>query len=261
MAEISRLGSAEGRLCGVLASAIARQVTASDRAVGAGRKGAAFFHYFESSLEFATEVLERLGLLAPAATEELQNGMPYRPNALTMDADAMPGFLGPTIAPGDARIDDTIACFVNIACYYGGLSDERAPFVPPQPFAEAMRWLARFGYAEALGSRYRWSDRIGPAMQACYLWDARLRSETTLERELGMAEAEAAWRSMPDAIRSRFFSKRPIAFVEFMHVLSRHWHGGRWHAAGRDGWLLTNRALAWRITEIADGRSPNAWRQ
>ncbi len=253
MGEILQLGTAEGRLCGVLAAAVARHVTRHDENVEAGRKGAVFFHMFDSSLEDATNVLIDLGLLAPEKRSDT-----YTPNVLTMDADAMPAFVGGTIRAGDPRIENTVAAFVNVACYFAGLSDERTPFTPPAALAESMRALSRFGYAERLGGQYRWTDKIGPAMRESYLWDAELRSQTTLERGVGASEAEAAWRTMPETIRQRFFSNRPIEFMEFLKVLAQHWRGGKWHATSREGWLHTDRTLGWRIKEIADRRMPHA---
>jgi hypothetical protein len=160
MGNVEHFGSCEGRFCGVLAAAIARLVTASGKGAGAGRAGAVFRHYSESGLELATRVLSRLALAIPAG-----GGV-----ALAMDAEAMPSFLATRVGLRDPRLEETVAAFIAVACYYGDLPDERTPFRAPAALAEAMRALAPHGDGEACGDHYRWTERIGPAMRACYLW-------------------------------------------------------------------------------------------
>ena len=194
MAKITQLGSSEGRLCGVLAAAIARHVTAADKAAGAGRKGARFEHYFTSTLERATLALAHLELAVPTSQPRKKN-IPAHEHALAMDADTMGDFVAANVSDGDDRLAEALAAFVGVACDFGGLSTEREPFTPPPPYVEAMRTLTRFGYAELVGDQYRWTDQIGPAMRASYFWDEELRSGATLARDALEAEAQAAWRT------------------------------------------------------------------
>ena len=178
MTDVTSRDNPEGRLCGVLAAAIARHVTALDEEAGPGRKGAVFVHFFVSSFEHAAETLEALGLLVKERRDNPSGrDQPECPHVLAMDAEAMPDFVAGIVGPGDERIPDTIGSFVAVACEYAGLSSERAPFVPPPQFKDAMRALARFGYAEAVGDTYRWTGLIGPAMREFHFWDDALNGK------------------------------------------------------------------------------------
>lgn len=257
MATVTRLGSADGRLCGVLAAAIAHWVTRPAKNAEPGRTGAEFYHCSMSSFEHATVVLRDLGVLEPLPRADKPNETWYCEHALTIDADAMPDHLADRIGDGDARLAHVIECFVGLACDVGEMSDERAAFVPPACFRDAMQALSRAGYADRTGDGYRWTDKIGPAMQANYLWDEKLRSHSTLARDSTAAEAEFAWRTMPETIRNAYFSHRPVTLFDLTKVVARCWRDEKWqpHAGGDSMRVGEAKQLAERLIEIASGRA------
>jgi hypothetical protein len=195
-----------------------------DPATGAVRKGARTLDDVGGSeVCAANAVLESLGV---AARDHDAAGRVR----LLMDAADMPDALAPAIRDGDPRLPMLLETFLAVAVGQDGLSDERAPFTPPDHYLAAMRALARLGYAERIGDGYRWKDRIAPAMCAVELWDESLQSKAATARAALIAEADAAWRSMPDTIRRSHFGPRPAAFMDVVRVLARSWKGGRWHA-------------------------------
>jgi hypothetical protein len=174
-------------------------------------------------------------------------------HALTMDMEAMPEFLTRSMANDDPRFAPMLDSYLGVAAGFGGLSTERTPFLPPPAHVEPVRALARRGYAEIVGDQYRWTDLIGPAMRQAGFWDDALRSYTTLHLEAEVAEAEAAWRSMPDTIRHRLFERQPAKVGNLVRELALRWKGGEWHPAKKDQsvTLTGQMALADRIIEIA----------
>ena len=250
MAKVVAIGSADGRLCGELAAAMALQLTQHD--TRPGRKGSTFLDVAAGAFERAEEVLLALGLLQPVAPE--QAGPDRVPYAFAMDAREMPDFLARTVPNGDARVARTIEAFVGLACDTGGLTDQRIPFAAPALYLGAMQALTRMGYAERVGDQYRWTDLIGPAMRAGFFWNEQLQSGSTLHLAEEAAEAEAAWRTMPDTIRQTYFSARPVPFIAFARVLSLSWRDGQWHPFKNEDRMDRSGAfaLARRIIKYAD---------
>lgn len=257
MADIVALGNAAGRCCGVLAASIARHVTLHDKDAGCGKAGAMFYHLGDSTLEAATVALVALGVLVPVPHADRPEERWLCNHRLTMDADAMPDFLARTLEPGDGRIERTVAVFVSIACVYYGLSDRRDVFDVPDAYRREMDALIRLGYATAEGFRVRWTDKVAPAMCEAYLWDGNFQSRAAAEEEERQAEAEAAWRTMPEPIRDRFFRRQPEPFMEFVKLLCRCWDGETrtWHSP-HDGPIVLSgeKRLAETIIGIAQDR-------
>jgi hypothetical protein len=223
MATIVDLGTAEGRLCGELAAAVAHHVANLDPVTGVVRKGARTLEDGSGTeVDAANAVLEALGVAIrdPEAAGRVR---------LTMDAADMPDALAAAVREDDPRLPALLETFLAIAAGQDDLSDDRAPFTPPDHYLAAMRALARLGYAERTGDSYYWTDRIGPAMRAADLWDEDLQSVAVAARAALIAEADAAWRSMPDTIRRSHFGPRPASFMDVVRVLARSWKGGRWH--------------------------------
>lgn len=254
MAEVIEFGSEDGRLCGELAAAVVRYVTQGDKHAGPGRKGSTFFHGFAGDFEAAHEALVGLGVFVRVPEENKPDGSASRPFAFTMDADEIPHFLTVAIENGDPRLAGMLDAFVGIACRYDGLSDERSLFRPPVTYLKAMWALARSGYAERVGDQYRWTNLIAPAMRAAFLWDEELQSYSALSRDEEEAEAEAAWRTMPETIRHTYFSSRPIDLIAFARILAVSWKDGKWHPFKSDDrvTLVGQIALAKRISKCAD---------
>ncbi|MET0256994.1 MAG: hypothetical protein ABW179_00280 [Methylobacterium sp.] len=257
MVAVVALGNAEGRLCGELAAAIACYLTRGDREAGPGAAGASYYHESEPAFEEATRVLKSFDLVAPVPRADKPDERWYCRHALTLDAGAMPGRLASWIATGDDRLPAVLSAFLTLACGHDGLSAERTPFTPPMAYEAAMRALVRAGYAQGVGSAFRWTDRIAPAMRRIEAWDADGRSLASLREEDRLAQADAAWRSMPETIRRAHFAKRPVPLVPVVEALTMSWRDGAWHPVNREtpAAHAGQIALARRLIELAQGRA------
>lgn len=255
MVALVALGSADGRLCGELAASIARYLTRSDEDAGSGGEGASFYHESEPAFEAATRVLIGFGLAAPVRRADKPDETWYCRHALTMDSAAMPGVLASTVADGDERLPALLASFLAIVCMHDGLSSEHAPFSPAPSYAAAMRTLARAGYAQKVGSAFRWTERVAPAMREIQAWDQDGRSLVTLAERERLAQADAAWRSMPETIRKAHFKSRPVALVPVVEALTMSWRDGAWHPVTREPAPVPagQIALARRLIDLAQG--------
>lgn len=256
MTEIVELGRADGRLCGTLAAAVARFLTRSDGQAGPGRQGAAFYHESAPAFEAATRVLRDLNLVARVPRADRPEEAWYCLHALAIDAAAMPGHLATLLPGGDPRVADMLVAFLRIACEFDGLSTARSPFSPPAAYAAALRALASAGYAEPVGDAFAWTGRIAPAMRRAGTWDEACRSRAALAACALDAQAEAAWRTMPQTVRRAHFSHRPVGVVALVETLARCWRDGAWKHGNREAASLPagHVALARRLIALADGR-------
>lgn len=255
MVAVVALGSAQSRLCGELAGAIASYLTRSDCEVGTGRCGATYYHESEPAFEEATRVLKDLGLVEPVRRADKPDERWYCRHALTVDAAEMPGILAATLGDGDARLPALLAAFLTIACGHDGLSSERTAFTAPPAYQSVLQTLTRAGYLQGIGSAFRWTEKIAPIMRAIDAWDASGRSYATLREEDRLAQAAAAWHSMPDTIRRTHFAKRPVALVPVVEALTMSWRDGAWHPVDRQAPAAPHGqiALARRLIELAQG--------
>ncbi|GEP11081.1 hypothetical protein [Methylobacterium gnaphalii] len=254
MVALVALGHAQGRLCGELAAAIARFLTRGDQEAGPGMQGASYYHESEPTLEEATRILKDLGLVRPVPRADKPDETWYCRHALTVDAQAMPDALALAISATDERL---LTSFLALACGYDGLSSERTPFTPATEYKAAMRALARAGYAQSVGSAFRWTDQVATAMRQVDAWDEQGRCIASLREQERLAQADAAWRSMPETIRRTHFAKRPMRLVPVVEALTMSWRDGAWHPIDREpppapaGQI----ALARRLIDLAQGRA------
>lgn len=228
MAESEKQETLEGRLCGELAAVIARALSHGDKEEGAGRKGARFGIGSYRDRRSATRILTGLGLVEDAPPKRRPRETRYLNHMLSMDADDMPDFLATRIAAGDERMPELLESFWDFAA----VSHSRRAFRTADKYRSVMGLLVQTGYAEQAADWFRWTDKIGLAMQACYLWDEKLRSKSPRNwprtGDPVEWEAEYAWRTMPDAVRDDFFSKRPIDIAAATWVLECCWHDEAW---------------------------------
>lgn len=257
MVAVVALGSAPGRLCGELAAAIACHLTRSDHEAGPGAEGATYYHESMAAFEEATRVLKGLGLAAPVPRADKPDEDWYCRHALTMDAEAMPGALASAGIDGDVALQAVLGSFLTLGCGHDRLSSERTPFTPPAAYEAAMRALVRAGYAQSVGSAFRWTDKIGPAMREIEAWDENGQSLATLREQDRLAQADAAWRSMPETIRRAHFAKRPVPLVPVVEALTMSWRDGAWHPVTREAPAAPagQIALARRLIDLAQGRA------
>lgn len=255
MSTVVVIGGAQGRLCGELAAVLAHYVTRHSGTGTPGRKGAPVAKTLGGDFERAEATLTALGVIE-TMDEHGKHSRATPPRVLALDADDMPDALARTIGDGDPRLPRAIEAFLGVACCYGGLSAERATFTPPKEYRPAMRALSRLGYAERLHEQFRWTDLIGGAMRSAILWNKDLQSYSTILWDEETAEAERAWRTMPDTVLRTYFSTRPVNFIGFAKTLALSWRSGQWHPFKADAPVAqrVSFSLADRIIKYADER-------
>ncbi|GLS43045.1 hypothetical protein [Methylobacterium brachythecii] len=239
-----------------MAAAIARYLTRGETEAEPGSEGSTYYHESEPAFEDATRMLKDLGLVQPIPRADKPDESWYCRHALTVPCEAMPALLACSISDDDGRIDALLSAFLAIACQHDGLSSERAPFTPPADYRAALRALARAGYAQSVGSAYRWTDKAGRAMERIEAWDQHGRSLATLREEDRLAQADAAWRTMPETIRRAHFGKQPVRIVPVVEALTMSWRDGAWHPVTREASAASDGqiALARRLIDLAQGR-------
>jgi hypothetical protein len=77
-----------------------------------------------------------------------------------------------------------------------------------------LKALSRNGYADRVGSHFGWTDKLGPAMRAAYLWTEELGDygdEQVQTRKL-------MWNTMPEEAKLCFFLNQfdPLGFANYM---------------------------------------------
>lgn len=122
-------------------------------------------------------------------------------------------------------IDEVLEAWISLAHQLGNASVKRKPFTPHEDIRLVMDVLAGFGYAEALGNTFLWTDRIGHAMQMSGWWDENgLSYEESLERDVDL-EMRAALASIPEDVRLEALGDNPTAVAK---ALAARWVGGAW---------------------------------
>jgi len=220
------IGTLEGRLCGHLAAALANYFVRAEGSKGPARKGDTFWHSGMHAFEVAHEALEAIGVFP----------FQKRPDGLArshfvVDAEQMPDFLA--MQDVSDKISEILEAFVGVACGYGGLPDRGNWFDCPEKWSVAMKYLSLAGYAEQSGSRFRWTEKIKPAMLAANMWDEKVRPLDELADTAFEAEVERAWQTMSDTLRQAIRSSN-IGFIELVKVLALSWRDGRWHDFNQD---------------------------
>lgn len=248
MSKVLDIGTLEGRMCGHLAASLCRFFSGP-----AGKKGGFVMRTCPSDWEAAERALLDIGVMH---MEQVGADRPLTMAVFSMDADEMPDFLAASIGNGDPRIARLIETFVAIAC--GGYEQFPLPeshdwFKPPPHYESAMRWLAHHGYAERNGEMFRWTEAIGPAMRAWYLWTDDGQPLADAETARLDEESRLAWSSMPDTLK-RAIKLNRISFNDLVKALALGWRDGQWRAYTTDEHfeLSGQLALARRIIELAD---------
>ncbi len=239
-----------GRMSGHVAAALCLFVLGRS-ASEAVQKGLAISDRHMVAWRIAEDALVDIGVM------ELQplGDSGHRYQVFTMDAVEMPEYLATRVGEGDPRIETLLAAFLGIACAHSEyrdnpLSDERDWFDPPTRYITAMEWLSLGGYADRDSQRFRWTDKIGPAMRANQYWTEDNCSETSIENARTAEEAQLAWASMPQRLKDSLKSNE-INALELALVLSRSWRDGEWREPddlASFGWRTL---LAYQILEIA----------
>lgn len=263
MSEITTLGNLYGRLCGELAAALARRVsklqyrsdwTVIENVVKPGLKGAAIYHDSMSAFEASTVALTSYGLLVPVPRDDKPGETWFCLHALTMDADAMPDHLASSVRDGDDRLPNLLEAFLRVFCGYDSLSDRHSFFTPPDYLTAPMSMLARTGYAEKAGDQFRWAAKIGPAMQAAYVWDEHLVSFSERDEIDVETNARLAWQTMPDALKQAIRSRK-VSVLEVTKILALGWRDSQWYTFRFDDPATlrdTDLPMARRLFEIAE---------
>lgn len=260
MTNVVSIGSTDGRLCGELAAALARRLTAiplryggtNDTESAPGTKGAACYHNSCAAFENAVSALTAIGVLVPVVRNDKPDETWYCLHALAMNADDMPNHFADVMAESDDRARDVLVAFLQIFCEYDHLPDCRSPFAAPRYLQAAMSMLMRKGYAEKIDDEFSWTASIAPAMQSAGRWDGDAVSRSELgQRDLAV-NAQLALETMPETIRESVRSGR-MNFIEFTRVFSLSWKNQRWHAYKLDDTAKAgiNLRLAKRVFEFA----------
>lgn len=91
----------------------------------------------------------------------------FRSYRLAADGDEIPFLVSERVASGQLEmppIDEMLAAWLAGASYFNLLSTGREPFAPHDDLQEVMQRLVQSGYATRENGRYRWTERMMPAL-------------------------------------------------------------------------------------------------
>ncbi len=171
-----------------------------------------FWHGAESPFEAGCEVLWRLGVARAAyggdkpvkeldcrsdaqSVAEIRSFPPY---FRFMEASEIRSQLAKNFPDKPPLLKEVLVAYVPLFCEYGpedtAMSCDREPFYAPSQCAREVDALVRQGYMEQRGPEVHWTDKVGPVMQAAYLWQEdglsrRTAHKTALEKECAAALA------------------------------------------------------------------------
>lgn len=229
MEKVTRLGTLDGRLCGQLARDLAK-IVAERLPDEPGEKGRGVKFTDMGAYSAAERVLVAIGVMAEPSVE---SGGRIRRPVFTMDADDMPAFLAARIQVGDARVEQLLVSFLEVACHHHGLETHRDRFSPPHILQESIRFLMLSGYVAQAATEYRWTDKIAPAMRAAYFWDDENEGLVTKWLQEEADECKLVWESMPDTWRHKVKSGE-LGVLALAVVLARSWEDGHWRESTAD---------------------------
>jgi hypothetical protein len=150
-------------LCGLLAEDFLRP--------RASAKGDKIYFQNNPAEDQVTFALNRSGFLIVA-----DDGSQLGPFELVVDAGAMPSYAEHSLAIAAKEKQALLDAIIRYAGDAGNVPVTRRSFSAPENMLNLMRLMVRFGYAEASGSRFRWTEQIGPSMEATCFWDKAGRS-------------------------------------------------------------------------------------
>lgn len=141
-------------------------------------------------------------------------------------------------------IDDVLEAWIQLAQQHGHASTRRLPFIPHEDVRPVMEGLVELGYAQSVGGRFLWTDKIGRAMQTSGWWDEHgfsyLESE---EREVEL-EMCAAFATIPEDVRLQALRGDQMAVAK---ALAARWSDGAWQPERADD------ASWWRWAALGSG--------
>jgi len=213
-------------MSGHLAAALANYFVKAEGSAGPALKGDTFWHSAMTTFERAHAALEAIGVFPYQRSPDGRTR-----NAFIVDAEQMPDFLAAQDVSNS--VSEILEAFLGVACEYGGLPDRGNWFDCPEKWRVAMKYLSLAGYAEQSGSRFRWTEKVKPAMLAAQLWDENVHPLDELTDTKFEAEVERAWQTMPDTLRQAIRSSN-ISFIDLVKVLALSWKDGRWYDFNRD---------------------------
>lgn len=137
--------------------------------------------------------------------------------------------------PGNLDLESMEVDIVLLVGAYIGLATDYAEqvlptardfFEPPGPYYKEMKALARCGFAEQKGSRFRWIRKISPIMRALFLWTDREEDYGRLEEARRSQLVEDWWNKTPEHLR-RQLARRACKenFMDFFVTLRDEFRG------------------------------------
>lgn len=216
-------------------------------------KGRVVEHGFVGYLETACRVLRDIGVLYPlkrdlsphkdagewAAYFRLNYDIPelrehlnrrFRPTTPSLFT-TITAFFSRKSQTSLPSLSDVTGAFLGVMGEFGSeISVQREAFVVQPRLGRAFKLLVKCGYAQTVGDKVRWTDRIEPLMRTIYAWND---GGETYE-DLYHAEVDEMWRTMPQRFHNAFFSGGPVDVLSLAAVISRFWYDDKWNDVDRD---------------------------
>jgi hypothetical protein len=187
-------------------------------------------HFYETIWTDSTELLHRLGLIAPfriVRGDEVKTS--EREYTISVPLNAVAGHVAALSEDQRVPLDEILTVVPRLESWLAnGLPTTREAFSVPKEHETLLRLMSLNGYAEWTGAGFRWTDRIAPNMIAAGCWDEGLFSVRDSE-EAGRAKMlKSARRALPPGIANRL--RKTNSMIEKTRIVLYHWDGEDWRA-------------------------------
>jgi|GEM_PF-3914106 len=211
-----------------------------------GMKGEWIWHSFASTFERVFRVLLAFPAFEPVDGE----GRPAVANGglanvrLAVDVKDIAKRVLANFPSQPPPLLDVLTSYIELCTHHGSISSSRNSFCIEVSYTVLFGLLARAGYIGQVDDRFRWTDKIAPAMAAIYLWDAERSFADNYEKTLGLI-----WQTMPEKLKQQIFFQGKIDVMSFAVAYSTCWLGDCWdltkmQVPGRDKITLSGGGVA-----------------
>jgi hypothetical protein len=200
--------------------------------------GTRFSGHSLSSFERACMLLLRFGVAQPIDREG--NPVPDDRDRylyagwfrLTIDGNDVADVVTRSVSSGlvePLSLGDILTVWLECANHFGAISTARDPFDAADDVQGLMHALAHAGYVTWRGTRFLWTDKIGPMMQSAAVRDNSNRCFEDVEKLQIEAELRDAAKSIPEDVRLAVIKGDVQAVRE---ALLTRWYEDAWRAGG-----------------------------
>lgn len=158
----------------------------------------------------------------------------------------------------DVALSDIMDVFaLNMVLQNGIYPEERTLFSPPNEYKYLTQLLHRHEYVVEANGKYKFTDKIGPAMLEAGLWNNKFESRRTVQKRHTVLAARLAWTTMPKQIKRLYFSSAAFNqknLFSLCWALDNMLKEGKWLWASEDMVYIEIKEVAKAIVTLSNDK-------